>query len=746
MKRAGLAVLFLLAGLLSAEAAPVKGVVRCGKRALAGVVVTDGTSFATTNRRGAFSIELSPEADFVYIFTPSGYSARVVDGVPRFFRAVEPGAKYDFNLQQLHGKSFALLAVGDPQIRDENHMNRFRNETIVDMKSLADSYRARGVAPVGLVLGDMVWDAMQYYKPYTQATGSLGFPFYPLIGNHDHNRTLKGDHATSANYRSYCGPENYGFDVGGVHVIVLDNVIYDTDKKFVEDLTPAQIDWVRRYAALLPAGSQVCVAMHCPLMKYFMGNHRMPSGERLLAALEGHKVSLLTGHTHINSNLEVAPGVIEYNVASAGGAWWLSQMSKDGTPCGYQVFEIDSTISNRYYKSTGHPASYQMVVYDRGEYVLRPNDVVAKIWDWDAGWKVEWWQDDRYMGTMEQFTAPDPAYSRVMAQERLRAQAAGEKIGKYRTPIQALSNFAAHPSADARQIRVVATDSYGKRYEQNLRLSSIDVQAHRGGIGLMPENTIPAMINAVRLGVNTLEMDLQISKDGYVVVSHDNYMNPKFVTCPDGSSIDPAQMRSYALYNMTYDSIARYDTGLRPHPDFPGQKKLATHKPLLSELIDSVENFVAREGFSPVNYNIEIKSLPKYDNKYAPAYDRFTELAMSVLLSKNLGERLLIQCFDVRTLNYLHDHYPQVRLSYLVDAKQPDTEANIARLGFVPEWYSPHYSLVNEQSVALWHGMGMKIVPWTPDSSDDIGRMVELGVDAIISNYPDRVLEITRKY
>ena len=98
-----------------------------------------------------------------------------------------------------------------------------------------------------------------------------------------------------------------------------------------------------------------------------------------------------------------------------------------------------------------------------------------------------------------------------------------------------------------------------------------DVQAHRGGRGLMPENTIPAMLHAIDLGVRTLELDCVISSDNKVVVSHDVFMSSAFVRKPDGSDISKEEEKQYALYTMTYDSIRKYDVGMKPHPQFPEQ-------------------------------------------------------------------------------------------------------------------------------------------------------------------------------
>lgn len=271
---------------------------------------------------------------------------------------------------------------------------------------------------------------------------------------------------------------------------------------------------------------------------------------------------------------------------------------------------------------------------------------------------------------------------------------------------------------------------------------NVDIQAHRGGMALYPENTIVAMLNALDWGVNTLEMDLSISKDKKVIVSHDPVMDHRYVTTPDGKNITKENEKNYKLYSMDYDSIIKYDIGLIGDPRFSQRKKISTHKPLLSDLIDEAEAYAKENNIPLPYYNIEIKSSKKNDNVYSPYFTEFTDLVMEVILSKKITERINIQCFDTRTLNYLHEKYPQMRLAYLIDVKSDDFEKNMSKLNFVPEIYSPHFSLINKELIKKVHKKGMKILPWTVDSDEDILRMYELKVDGLITNYPDRAIKL----
>lgn len=273
----------------------------------------------------------------------------------------------------------------------------------------------------------------------------------------------------------------------------------------------------------------------------------------------------------------------------------------------------------------------------------------------------------------------------------------------------------------------------------------IDVEAHRGGTGLMPENTINSMLNAVKLGVRTLELDCSISADKKVVVSHDPFMNADIMLKPDGSEISKDEEKGLALYKMQYDSIRSYQAGVKPHPVHQQQAHIKTYKPLLSELIDSVEAYVKVNHLKPVYYNMETKCMPQYDNVFHPAPEEFVKLVMEVLKEKGILNRVIIQSFDVRTLQILHKDYPAVQTSLLVYGKD-DFEAQINKLGFYPTTYSPYFSLVTPELVKTAHDKHVYVLPWTVNKEEDMKQMAAYGVDGIISDYPDKLIALFGNY
>ena len=149
--------------------------------------------------------------------------------------------------------------------------------------------------------------------------------------------------------------------------------------------------------------------------------------------------------------------------------------------------------------------------------------------------------------------------------------------------------------------------------------SKINKQGHRGCRGLMPENTIPAFIKAIDLGVNTIEMDVVISKDKKAVVSHENYFNYETTTQPNGEYITKELQENFNIYKMDYSEVRKFDVGMKYNPNYPQQEKIKCYKPLLAEVIDSMENYAKTMKKPTLYYNIETKLLPPTDSIISPS-------------------------------------------------------------------------------------------------------------------------------
>ena len=246
----------------------------------------------------------------------------------------------------------------------------------------------------------------------------------------------------------------------------------------------------------------------------------------------------------------------------------------------------------------------------------------------------------------------------------------------------------------------------------------VDVEAHRGGMGLYPEETLPAMLNAVKMGVNTLEMDLCVTQDKQVVLSHDRYFHPRYSSHPDGTPVVADEPRTY-LYEMPYSEVAKWDVGNRFNPSWPEKHCMPLAKPLAADVIAAVEAYTKETGHYPMYYDIEIKSDIDIDGGVEgvnwPEYHEFTDLCMEVLESLDLGDRLMIQSFDERALNYIHEKYPGHTLAYLVEDYEKDFDEYMSLLDFTPEWLSAYHENVDADLVAKARARGMKVNTWTVD-------------------------------
>ncbi len=268
--------------------------------------------------------------------------------------------------------------------------------------------------------------------------------------------------------------------------------------------------------------------------------------------------------------------------------------------------------------------------------------------------------------------------------------------------------------------------------------NQVEVQGHRGDRGNFPENSLPAFINAVKKGADVLELDVVISKDKKVVVSHEPYMHNLYMLTPEGDSISEERQKSYNFYEMEYDSIRAFDAGSKGNKLFPDQKKQKTYKPLLSEVVDSVENYIAEKELEAVKYNIEIKSSENNYEKYQPKPEVVVDLVMEVMEEYEVPFNL--QSFDVNILNIANEKYPEVELGYLVSNE--GIEKNLEKLDFHPDNYNPNFKLVkNKAFVDSVKNKEMKLIPWTVNRKSDIKRMVELEVDGIITDFPERVIK-----
>lgn len=271
----------------------------------------------------------------------------------------------------------------------------------------------------------------------------------------------------------------------------------------------------------------------------------------------------------------------------------------------------------------------------------------------------------------------------------------------------------------------------------------VSIEGHRGARGYLPENTIPSFILAIEQGADTIEIDVVVSKDKKVVVSHEPWFASTIASAPNGSRITKEDERNHNIFKMTYDEVKKYDVGAIGNKDFPEQVPLPIYKPLLTDVFRAIEKYTKDRGIAAVKYNIEIKSNPQGDNEFHPAVEEFVELVLKDVSEFPIAKRVIIQSFDVRPLQIIKKKETGVELSYLV-SNRDTIEANIKKLGFIPDTFSPHFSLLTKELVKYCRDNNMKLVPWTVNTIEDLQKVKMFGPDAVITDYPDRAVKVFR--
>ncbi len=271
--------------------------------------------------------------------------------------------------------------------------------------------------------------------------------------------------------------------------------------------------------------------------------------------------------------------------------------------------------------------------------------------------------------------------------------------------------------------------------------STPDVHGHRGCRGVMPENSVPGFIKAVDMGCDYLELDVVLSADDEVIVSHEPWMNSLICLTPDDAAIAPDEEKALNIFRMTTLELQQYDCGSVRHPGFPKQRTMPVSKPTLREVVEAVDEHALLNGHMNPAFNVEIKSHPDWYGVYQPGPDLLAERVVREIDALDMANRCIVQSFDPAVLRAIRAERDDLPLALLVETSE-GLDQDLQRLGFQPDIYCPHFSLVTPELAREVHGRGMDLVVWTVNEKEDIRRILQVGVDGIISDHPDRVLKI----
>ncbi len=270
------------------------------------------------------------------------------------------------------------------------------------------------------------------------------------------------------------------------------------------------------------------------------------------------------------------------------------------------------------------------------------------------------------------------------------------------------------------------------------------LQGHRGCRGELPENTIEAFLRAVDAGVSTLEMDVVLTGDRDVLVSHDPWMSQEIMVMPDGSKIDPATQHELNIFEMTTDSCQTYICGSKRHNSFPDQQSVKSFKPTLRQVVEAVRDHCRKKKLPVPSFDIEVKSTLAWEGKYHPAPELYASVFLREFLTLSIAHMSTVQSFDHRILNSIHKQYPELDLIYLAERERSISEM-LSMLDFKPYGISLDYKLWTDQKVKECKDRGLHMTAWTVNAEADMSALLKLGVYDIITDYLTQMVQALKK-
>ncbi len=282
-------------------------------------------------------------------------------------------------------------------------------------------------------------------------------------------------------------------------------------------------------------------------------------------------------------------------------------------------------------------------------------------------------------------------------------------------------------------------DSSAQRYRP-------EVHGHRGCRGLRPENTLPAFLHAVALGVDVVELDVVVSQDKQVVVSHEPWLSAKLGRDALGQPIDAAHEYQHNLYRLSYAAIKSCAIGEWPHPEFSEQQPVLSYRPLLRDVLQQVTRAAQQLGRT-VGFSIELKSSPEGDDIFHPRPVQFVDLVVAEIQAAGVASSTTLLSFDPRILQVAHQAYPSFALCFLVEDQLPPIGTLFNDLGFEPNVLGPDFQLLSTSVVQAIRAAypRLQLAPWTVNTVEDLNTVLGWRTDAITTDYPDRLLALLRQ-
>ena len=265
------------------------------------------------------------------------------------------------------------------------------------------------------------------------------------------------------------------------------------------------------------------------------------------------------------------------------------------------------------------------------------------------------------------------------------------------------------------------------------------VIGHRGSRGLEPENTIPAFIKALKLGARGLEMDLYLTKDLKVVITHDATISASLCRTPEGEPLAEEEGKRMRIFGLDFKEIKPFDCGSEPNPEFPEQENTEAHIPRLMEVVKAIKR--QTEAEKEIFYFLELKSDPATDNIYHPEPSDYVKKVLEVIDELEIHNQTLLMSFDKRCLKEVKKQRPEISTGLSLE-EEGEVQLHIDELGFLPNAIFPYYKIVNAGFLGYCKVKGLKIYPWTVNEEKDMRKMLSMDINGLITDYPDKALEL----
>lgn len=443
---------------------------------VSGVVVSDGVNCVATGDDGTYSMTGDMAASrFVFISLPSGYEADTRYSVPQIFKRVrryEEAVKADFVLKQVGPQDeYSLAMIGDPQmwgLNSDGSGERFRDVLIPDIETAGKD----GKGIYAITLGDVVYNNMTGYDDYLDICSSASFPIYNVIGNHDCDQEGMWDvNLGSSYFENYISPSYYSFNIGDVHYVFVNSVLFDAkttnERDYYYGITDTQLQWLKNDLSHVSKDKTIALCSHVLL---FRANRRSEPNIRnfyqMRELLEPYaRLYVWAGHSHENYGHHYiwekgsTPAV---TVARCIGTIRSNKdLYCDGTPNGYMLVSVKGGEMDWFYKSVGRDRDYQMRAYSPE----RTGDgyVKACVWNYSENfWTVpQWYEDGVLMGEMERHREADLDYQEIY--DALSGVLTGRAL-QYATPVKSKYMFRIRPSEGVRKGEIRVTDNFGVTY------------------------------------------------------------------------------------------------------------------------------------------------------------------------------------------------------------------------------------------------------------------------------------------